>query len=182
MSMPDGEPAQAPTRRWWQRWTGWLLVGSLALNLLVLAAVSTAAWRHGRDHFTRGNTSVFAYTHTLPEARRQQLLAGAEAERSALRPYRMELRRARAAVREALLARPFDAERYRRAHDALLKAEIGAREAAHKLFEAIVVKLSDDERARLSQWLTRAERPWRRRGRASGDDDERAPPPAPPGR
>ena len=156
----DRGAADRPVRRW-PRWMGMALVASLAFNLLVIGAVATAAWRHRPWDARIGSTNIYAFTHRLPAARRDEVLGLVAAERQQLRPFRAELRRARAEVRAAIAASPFDAGRYSRANDAMLSAETGARKAAHVLFDAIVLKLSDGERARLAQWLERADRSHR---------------------
>jgi uncharacterized membrane protein len=154
---------------------GLALIASLAVNVLVLGAIATAAWRHRHWQQQPSQATVYAFTRTLSDARRREVLDAIAEERRVLRPFRAELRRSRAEVRAALVAQPFDIERYRRANEAMLAAEMRARGHAQKLFEGIVTRLTDPERAELARWLARSERPWRRRGVAPGSTDEADP-------
>lgn len=176
--MTDTGPSDDGRRRW-PRWKGILLVVSLAVNLLIAGLVATAAIRH---RFAPppglGQATVVAFARTLPEPRRQEIWQAARGERSALRPFRRELRLARDEVRKALLAEPFDAERFKNAHHSLLVAEDSARKAAHALYEAVALRMTAEERRSFVQWQAMAERPWRRHrfkggsgGSADADDD-----------
>lgn len=172
--------ADTPVRRW-PRWMGIALVASLACNLLVVGALAAAAWRHHRHGPMppfRGQATVLDFATTLAPARRQALREMTLAERTAVRPYRAELRRARAAAREVLLAQPFDAERFKLAQQQVLSAETRARIAAQDLFHAVVLKLTPEERVGLAHFQRAAERPWRQRSGKPGeatDDGEPAP-------
>ncbi len=153
-------PESLPPRR--SRWVKWALVASLALNLLVFGALATAAWRHRHaDRYV--STSIFGYVHSLPRGRRTDVLQAADAERQKLRPFRAELRQARSNVAAVLATKPFDPVKFKVAHDALLAAEIRARNLAHEFFTVIVDKLDGDERAGLGHWLAKRESLGRRR-------------------
>lgn len=176
--MTDTDPSAATPRRW-PRWKGVLLVVSLALNLLVIGIVATAAVRH-RLAPPPGVTqaTVLSFARTLPDPRRRDLWETTRTERLALRPYRTELRRAREELRKALSAEPFDAATFQAAHAQLLAAEEGARKTAHVLFEKMALGMTPDERRAFVRWQAMAERPWRRhRFRGEGpdaDDDQPA--------
>lgn len=169
--MTDTGSSDAVPRRW-PRWRGILLVVSLALNLLVVGVVATAAIRHRLGPppgFTQATVVTFA--RALPEPRRQEIMDATRAERASLRPYRAELRRARAEVRNTLVAEPFDVARFKAAHERLLEAEVSARKVAHLLFEATALRMTPDERRAFARWQPLAERPWRRRGNREPDSD-----------
>lgn len=166
------------------RWMGVALVASLALNLLIVGALAAAALRHrfSPPPHARIQATVLDFTRTLPDERRRALFEATNAERVSIRPFRAEIRRARAESRAALQADPFDAERFKIAQDHLLAAETRARTAAQALIHAIVLKMSPQERAALAKWQHAAERPWRqRRGAKSGEtsDETDTPTPAP---
>ena len=161
--MSEPRVTEAPTRRW-PRWRSVLLVVSLALNLLVIGVVATAAVRYRlAPPPSVAQATVYSFARTLPDERRRTIWDATRAERQALRPYRIELRRARAEVRSALAAEPFDLARYRSAHDRLLEAEVQARRAAHVLLEKVATRLTPDERRAFARWQPLAERPWRGR-------------------
>lgn len=169
-----GLSAAAPRR--WPRWKGIVFVVSLALNLLVLGLVATAAIRHRFAPPPPGpaaQANVLGFARTLNPPRRIELWQATKAEREELRPFRLELRQARDAVRQALLTEPFDAARFKEAHARQLQAEDAARKAAHALFETIALKLTPDERRAFVRWQSMWERPWRRGrfGRGPGDDN-----------
>ena len=172
--MTQTGPSDATPRRW-SRWRGVVLVVSLALNLLVVGVVATAAMRH---HFAPPHgipqATVVTYARALPEPRRHEIWEATRAERHALRPYRAEVKRARAEVRATLVAAPFDAARFKAAHERLLEAEISARKVAHRLFEATALQMTPDERQAFARWQPQAQRPFWRRKRSQGheyDDD-----------
>lgn len=177
-------PSTQIARRRWPRWMGVALVASLGLNLLIVGALAAAALRHRFSpppHIRQA--TVLDFTRTLPGERRRALFEATNAERMTIRPFRAEIRRARAESRAALQAEPFDAERFKAAQEHVLAAETRARTAAQALIHAIVVKMSPQERAELAKWQHAAERPWRRRGPAPGetsdDADTSTPPRAP---
>jgi len=154
-----------------------LLVASLAINLLILGFVATAGFRHGwRSPHSASQATVLSFARTLPSERRGEIWTSIRPERRALRPYWRELRQARAAVRAALTAEPFDLARYRASHDRLLDTEVKVRKAAHSLYELVATRLTPDERRAFAHWQQAAERPWRGRGHRGsdrdGDDDD----------
>ena len=79
------------------RWMVAALIGSLAVNLLVVGLVAGASWR-GRDTATacRGPTpNLLGYASTLPTDRRKALWARTAEERVHVRPFRRDVRAAR---------------------------------------------------------------------------------------
>ena len=169
--MTDTGPSDAPPRRW-PRWKGVVLIVSLALNLLVLGIVATAGLRYGfgPPHLA-GQATVVNFARTLPPERKRLIWDATRAERSALRPHWAELRKSRTSVRAALTAEPFDAGRYKAAHDRLLQAELNVRREAHRLVEMVAMRLTPDERRKFADWQRAAERPWRRNRHKGGERD-----------
>ncbi len=171
--MTDTSPSQRPVGHW-ARWKNTLFIASLALNLLIFGLFATAAIRHGigsRHHWGKAAT-VISFARTLPEERRRAIWTEIRAERRAMRPYWAELRRARADVRGALNADPFDPDRYRVAHNRFLEAELAARKAAHSLYESVALKLTASERRDLANWPLFAERPRRKRPSDAQDESD----------
>ncbi|MDD9939598.1 MAG: periplasmic heavy metal sensor [Myxococcales bacterium] len=95
-------------------------------------------------------------------AKRGPMRAMLREHRGALRGKRKQVRRARRAVRDALVADPFEPERLRTALSDLRQATHDAQEALHGALLETVPKLSPEARAELS----RAHRLWSRPGRA----------------
>ncbi|MGE0699147.1 MAG: periplasmic heavy metal sensor [Hyphomicrobiaceae bacterium] len=174
-----GTGPSAQTARRWPRWKGVLLVASLAVNLLVAGLVATAAIRHGlRPPFSASQATVLNFARTLPPERRREIWQSTREQRRALRPFWIELRRARADARAALTAEPFDPTRYKAAHTRLLEAEIAVRRGANGLFETVATRLTVTERRAFAEWQEQVEHRARRRrdagreGRDGDPDDE----------
>ncbi len=72
----------------------------------------------------------------LPPERRKELSARTEEQRQIVRPLRRQLREAREECVKALVAEPFDSERFHAAQSRLLVADQKAREAVHQLYAA----------------------------------------------
>lgn len=174
--------AEKPSRRW-PPWLGVVFVASIAANLFFAGAAATAIWRHHGGGLPMAQPGVFAYTRSLSPDRRRTLLEATRPEREALRPFLAELRRARTDLRATLAATPFDIEAYRRANETLLAADVRVRGLAHRLYESLVSKMTDKERAGLARWLVRTEKPWRsrHRGPPGGPPEEGGADPVPPG-
>ena len=177
------ETAEAPRRS--SRWITYALTASLALNLLVAGVIASAWWRFKQEAPFAGtavNANLMGYTATLPADRRQAIMRATGGERRLLGPLRAEVRNARLAARAALLAEPFEPERFARAQTTVLEAEVRARTEAHKLFLAIASSLTREERQAFAGWQQPAEGPpkgrggwWQRRDRGFEDRERRRP-------
>ena len=164
---PVTEHAQAP------RWTRWALVASLALNLLVVGAFASAAWRLRREApFAGGpgNGNLLSFTALLPPERRTAIMQLTAEQRRMLRPLRAEVQAARLAARTAFLSEPFDREAFAKAQAQVIEAELRARKEAQALFLAIAGTLSKEERQSFARWQPEPQRP----GRGSGTRWKRA--------
>ncbi len=144
---PQSAAPPATTRSW----AKWLLVASLALNLLVVGAVGSRIWhaRHGNwqpPGGAGGAANVIGFAAHLPAERRRVVMGAIAAQRETLRPLRAEIRVARQGVREAMAAEPFDAKRLGEAHARLLEAELTLRKASQQVVVDIAVLLTPDER------------------------------------
>jgi uncharacterized membrane protein len=127
----------------------WLLLASLAFNVLVLGAMGGRAYhaaRHG-PVAGHGGASLISFAMRLPAERRQLVWSAVREERAELRPLREKVREARAGIRDALLAEPFDAQRFTDAQARLLEAEVRMRTAAQRMLTRIASQLTRDERA-----------------------------------
>jgi uncharacterized membrane protein len=140
-----------------------VLVGSLALNLIVIGLVAGAAWRiHGMHWAGRGVTpNLLGYASTLPTDRRKALWNSTAEKRQHMRPLRRDLRKAREEAIKALTAEPFDKQRFAAAQTHLLQVDQQAREAVYALYAEIATQMTPEERRAFLHW--RAEqRPWHR--------------------
>ncbi|MFM9939076.1 MAG: periplasmic heavy metal sensor [Hyphomicrobiaceae bacterium] len=136
------------------RWMKWLLIASLAFNVLIIGAIASRAWHGARGGFAGPGAgmgpSIGVFTARLSSERRQAVWAAIREERQALRPLREEARTARQAVRAALAAEPFDGRQLAEAQTRLLEAEVKVRAASQRLIGSIAAVLNADERRQFS--------------------------------
>jgi hypothetical protein len=134
-----------------------VLIGSLAVNLIVIGAAASLLWRGhlevpaaplGR----RVVANVTGYAATLPPERVQDLERLTKVERKKAWPLRRELLSARDGVNKALAAEPFDRGRLLAAWTALVKADESSREASFELQRAITLHLTPEERHGFLRW------------------------------
>jgi uncharacterized membrane protein len=134
----------------WRRAPRWVLaalVGSLAVNLLVLGLGFGAAW-HVRSGQALGGGNLLgnlsAFSQTLPAERRSQLapLIADPRQQPELRAQRQEVRMARREVLRLFTADPFDVAAFRAAEARASAVETGTRKAAGRQRAEL-----DDERS-----------------------------------
>jgi uncharacterized membrane protein len=166
--MSDTTTSDKPKRRW----TRYLLVGSLALNLLILGVIAGAAVRGPGPWMGQrmgGAGNIFGYVSSLPPERRNELTKRGAVMRGELRPLRQQAREANRARTDALLAEPFDRQRYIDAQTRQIEAETQIRLLMRNLVADTAGGMSLAERRAFLAW----------RGARGGDDAEDAPPKKP---
>jgi uncharacterized membrane protein len=139
------------------RWLVPLLMGSLALNLIVLGAAVSLLWR---GHFEmpepplgrRVVPSVVGYAVTLPPERVKELEQLTREEWAKVRPLRRTLMEARETSNKALTAEPFDRAHFLAAQARLAEADRASREAVFRLHVALSVNLTPEERRGFLRW------------------------------
>lgn len=138
------------------RWLMPVLVGSLALNLIVIGAAGSLLWRG--DFGMPGTlgrrvvANITGYAATLPPERIQELERSVKAERQKAWPLRRALLAARADAYKALMADPFDQARFLAAWAQLVKADERYRVASFDLQSAIALHLTAEERQGFLRW------------------------------
>lgn len=138
------------------RWLMPVLVGSLALNLIVIGAAGSLVWRG--DFQTRAALgrrvvpSVIGYSVTLASERVKELDRLTKAERQKVLPLRRALLEAREEVNKALTAQPFNEARFLAAQGRLVEADERSREAAFKLQVALSLHFTPEERLGYLRW------------------------------
>lgn len=163
-------PADARPARRTPRWLIAILAVSLLLNGLVLGAVGARLWsvRHGAPPWlgASDNTHLFGLAVTLPPERYREIRTMVEEERAAMRPLREKRASAREELSRALIATPFDLQRFAEAQKRLFDAEQETRLGTLKVVAAMMQRLTPDERAALAQWenndRTKRREFWRR--------------------
>jgi len=136
------------------RWGRWLLIASLAFNVLVIGAMVGRAYhfRHGAAVVgpVGGGPNLVGFVGTLAADRRVTVWTSTGTERRELRPLRAAMREARAVLREALATEPFDAKRVDEAHAKLIETEVALRVASQRLITRIASILTPEERRRFA--------------------------------
>jgi uncharacterized membrane protein len=135
------------------RWMLLLLIGSLAVNFLIIGLTAGAMWRfRGPPPLAGVTPNLLGYASTLPSDRRKALWDLTEDERQSLRPFRREVRAAREETIQALVSEPFDRQRFMAAQGRQGDAEHRAREAVQSLFAKIASGLTPEERNAFPRW------------------------------
>lgn len=156
----------AQSTRFSPRTLRWVLIGSLALNALIIGAVlSTLCIAHfgGPPHGDgpraggpeRRGQLLLGFARTLSRERAdviRQKVADAEPN---LESLRRGMRDARASVRAALTAEPYDQAKFDTALDGIVQAETAEAQGKTRLFGDVVRQLTPQERVELHEWLDR---------------------------
>ena len=169
-------PATDAVPRKGRRWLKIGLLASLALNLLLVGILAGGAWVHRRFDGT-GTATVQAarYVRGLPDERRQAIRGAMRDEIEKMRALRRDVRAAREAARQLLVADPFDKAAYAGAQQALLEKELLLRrQGTHMLVETVGM-FTPEERQGLARAEARREQRWRRH-RARDEENGREPP------
>ena len=150
---PRPNTGPEPTRRV-PRWLLVALVVSLALNLVIVGSVAGAVWRFRAPPpwASAVTPNLLGYASTLPAQRRTQLWDQTAAERRHIRPFRREVRAAREETIKALIAEPFDGQRFLAAQSRQAEAENRARQAVQDLYVRIADGLTPEERRAFPRW------------------------------
>jgi uncharacterized membrane protein len=140
------------------RWLMPVLVGSLALNLIVIGAAGSLLWRGQLEApgapplGRRVVANIVGYAATLPPARIRELEERTKVQRQKAWPLRRALLSAREEVNKALVAEPFDRARFLAAWAAFVKADELSRAASFELQSAIALHLTPEERRGFLNW------------------------------
>jgi uncharacterized membrane protein len=147
----------------------WLLIGSLALNLLVAGAAIGMFTKHRRTaagadlnvvRLVANDHGVQKFFRTLGPDREAAFRPILDDRRQTLVPLRVAARAARRDAAASLAAEPFDAARFKSAMEGLQAAEAAANRSAVSLLTTALEKMTPEERARFTAWRLRFER-WK---------------------
>lgn len=158
MTETSGASAAVRTPRW--LYVG--LIGSLALNVLLVGGFATAAWhaRHGGPGAKFGaDMGLMAFTKSLPSERRKELRESFKAEKQKFRPLRDNIRDSWKAANDALAAEPFDKAKFKQTVDAAIAAEMTMRTTVSETLVNAAEKLTPEERKSFRDWR---EKHWAR--------------------
>lgn len=147
----------ATTSRFSPRFLRWLLIGSLALNVLIIAAVASTLCiaRFGGPHGPPGfkGSPLLGFARTLPRDRSDVIRQKVADAQPNLEVLRRGMRDARASVRAALSAEAFDQAKLEAALDGIVTAETNEARGKATLFADTVRILTPEERVQLHEWL-----------------------------
>lgn len=140
------------------RWLKIGLIASLALNVLLIGGIATAAWkiRHGPPGGKYGfDMGMKAFARSLPDDRRKMLRDEFKGERQKLQPLREDIRVKWVAANDVLGVEPFDRVKFQTAVDDAIKAEVAMRSAVSTTLVEAAAKLTPDERRQFKDWRAR---------------------------
>jgi uncharacterized membrane protein len=135
-------------------WLMAALFASLAINLVVGGSLVGAVWRaHAPPPGALAIIpNLLGYASTLSPQRRTELWDRTAEERGHIRPFRREVRAAREETVKALVAEPFEREKFIAAQARQATAENRARDAAQELYVKIADFLTPEERRGYPRW------------------------------
>lgn len=130
----------------------WLLLASLALNVLLVGLIVGAVWRGTREGGAGfgprpgGPGQMFAYLASLPPERRATIIREGKLARGEVRELRRHVREAQRERIAALTADTFDRDRYAAAQTRLDNAEARLRELLATSLKNAAAAMTPDER------------------------------------
>jgi uncharacterized membrane protein len=149
----------APPKRGWMKY---LLIASLALNLLIIGVVAgrMMAWRHGYGPRDMGEFGLMRFSHTLSSEQRDTVHDMIKDGRVRAKPLRENVREARKAFVDAIASETFDKATVDAAAQRLSEAEKALRAARLDIFSATASKLTPDERKAYRAWVAEYRKRW----------------------
>ena len=159
------------------KWLGWLLAGSLAVNLFgggILIGGWIREWRHppsarGAFHLGAPRLDILRMAERLPEPARDEARAILERRGEEIGAAFRALGQARREAHEALVAEPFEAARLGRAFDELRARSGEAHSQVHAALAELVERVGPETRRQLAEGMMRRRGRHGRRGRRHRD-------------
>lgn len=132
-------------------WKKVLFVASLALNVLVIAALAGAAFKHkGKSATFRNATFQGAMIRALPQDQRRLLGENMRRNSDSFKKQRGQSRAVKVALKEAIAAVPFDADALRDVFERQKQVRTGFSERGDALWIELITKMTDEERAQFA--------------------------------
>jgi uncharacterized membrane protein len=137
-------------------WVKYLLIASLALNVLILGMVGGFFARgHGQGWHGGGGNNIFAFVAQLPKARRDALHAKAGELRGTVRDLRDVVRVSAKERAAALSAEPFDRQAYINAQTRQIEADTKLRLLMRDAVAQLAADMTPEERRAFLKWRGR---------------------------
>ncbi len=144
----------APKRA--SRWLKLALILSLALNVLLIASIAGAIWRGGAGSWGgRGAGNIVSFMASLPAERRAELMQKSKGLRDQSRALRQAARQAARERADALVAEPFDKQRFIDAQTRQVEAEGKLRLLFRDIIAEAASSMSPAERRAFLNWRDR---------------------------
>lgn len=140
----------APERRA-PRWMWIALVASLAVNLLVVGVVVSAAW-HLRSGGFGPHWRISSFLETLPEERSRALQDVLARSRQTLQPLRQEVRETRRELARIFESDPLDKNALSEGLARLVDVEVKLRQAHAALTTELAESMTAEERRAFVKW------------------------------
>jgi len=138
------------------RWLKLALILSLALNVLLVASIAGAIWRGGAGPWGgRGAGNIVSFMASLPSERRIELMQRSKALREQSRALRQAARQAARERADALVAEPFDKQRFIDAQTRQVEAEGKLRLLFRDIIAEAASSMSPAERRAFLNWRDR---------------------------
>ena len=161
----------------WPHWTMFLLVASLAINLLIAGAIGMRYF--SPERMERWSGASFTqllprrFLSDLPEDRRREFLDLLKSRRDAFRQSRQEMTAAAQRFADALEREPYDKAQADAAVDDFTKLSAGLVDSGTVVTRQVVEKLTPEERKLLAQAVRdRLERMQQRRKKWQDKKDQ----------
>lgn len=149
------------------KWTKYLLVASLAFNLLFVGGFVSALWDH---HEHRGRGGLLGFADRLPADRQQMFRDEVRAGRQTTKALREALRSDWTAANAMLAEEPFDIEKFKAALGKITDDEMRLRSQIYAAVANMAGKMTPEERVIFKDWRERTF--GRRLGRPYKDKPE----------
>lgn len=127
------------------------LILSLALNLLFIGGLATAAWHYYTRH-ARGEFGLLAFSQQLPAEHRDAFRKQVIDARASMKDQREAVRSAWLEVNSLLTTEPFDKEKLKAAMAKLRDTENQFRTSLNNSFAEIAASVTPEERKLLQTW------------------------------
>jgi uncharacterized membrane protein len=131
------------------RWMWVALILSLSVNLLIAGIVAGSVWAVKRGGFWNVPTTIernYRFMRALPEERREQIKAIFFEHKPELQPYWSAVRESRGDIARLLRSETYSQAELDSAMEMLFQREMRAWQAAKPMLNAMLDKLSVDER------------------------------------
>jgi len=133
------------------RWMWIALIASLAVNLLVVGAVVSAAWNLRSGGFGP-HWRISSFLETLPEERSKALQNVVARARETLQPLRQEVRETRRELARIFESEPLDKNALSAGLTRLVEAEVKLRQAHAELTTDLAESMTAEERRAFVKW------------------------------